>query len=163
MKIRYLVIIIVVVLIFVCGYFIFFNKNKITISSSNLKNFYFGYTNGYHINADINYALFIKDNKNIVSIKPDGINKEDKLEIEVDNIFIERLVEIINKYQVYKWNGFEKYNKNVLDGNSFILNIHTNEGDIDATGYMAWPEKYREVREELDKLFMEIYNKEKIS
>ncbi|MBP5242600.1 MAG: hypothetical protein J6Z36_02795, partial [Clostridia bacterium] len=36
---------------------------------------------------------------------------------------------VLNKYNVYSWDGFDKTNKNVLDGNSFSFSVNMNNGD----------------------------------
>ena len=67
--------------------------------------------------------------------------------------------EIFNKYEVYKWNWFNKNNKDVLDGDSFSFNLSTiDNGDITAHGYMSWPKNYSEVKSELDNLFESLLN-----
>ena len=138
-------------------------KNKKEITISNIKYFHFSYSVGYAMNAYVIYELNYKDDKYIISIKPNGISDEEKKEVEVDNSFIQKLEEILKKYHVEKWNGFNKHDKNVLDGDSVSLNIRMENNDyLSASGYMKWPNNYGNVRGELDTIFMNIYNQNKL-
>ncbi len=161
MKLKIIILCIVVVIVGVVSFLVLNNKTKeIEIVSSNIKRFHFGYSTGYMRYSYTNYDLTVEDNKIITKIKPDGVSDEEALEIEVERSFLEQLTNILNKYQVSKWNGFKGYDENVMDGNSFSLSIDlTSSEDIYATGYMVWPKNYREVRNELDNLFMNLYNK----
>ena len=70
---------------------------------------------------------------------------------------LERIEKVLKDNHVEKWNGFNKNDKNVLDGDSFSMSITTREGEeIDAHGYMKWPTNYGEVKTELDKIFEDI-------
>ena len=102
-----------------------------------------------------------KTNNCIVKIKPYGISIEDTKEIIVDNCKINELINILNKYHIDKWDGFNKSNKDVLDGDDFCLSIWMNDNkSIHASGYMMWPDRYGEFILDIDEFFMNIYNKE---
>lgn len=126
----------------------------------NTKSFRMFYTMGYAFNSDIRYEYEYKDDEYHVYVKPYGISDEDKKEIVVSSDFIKRIEDVLNKYEVYKWDGFNKSDNNVLDGDSFSIYIDMGEKDISASGYMMYPEHYREVREELDNIFNELINGE---
>ena len=120
---------------------------------NSITHFSFYYSQGYAANSDIRYYIDCEDTC-IAKIKPYGIDDEDIKEIEVDNAFIKKVVTVLNKYEVIKWNGFNKYAKDVLDGDSFSLILDANDNIyIQASGYMLWPDNYKEVREELNNLF----------
>lgn len=123
---------------------------------SNTISFNFFYTKGYAFNADIRYEYELKDGKYYASIKPYEVSEEDKTTKEVDKEFIIKVEEILNKYEVYKWNGFNKSDNDVLDGDSFSLSVSTEEETISASGYMSYPDNYLKVKNELDILFEEL-------
>ena len=166
MKLRY-IIIMVVILIGIGGFLLMRHKNKVMKSNedldvSNIKSFYLNYSNGYMINANIRYELKIENEKYIAKIKPYGVDNEDELTIEVSKDIMDKASEIFKKYEVNKWDGFNKSDHNVMDGDSFSLGIWLKDDkSIHASGYMMWPDNYRNVREEISDLFMEIYNREK--
>ena len=132
------------------------DKEELKIIKS-IKHFSFYYSQGYSINSDIRYYIDCNDTC-IAKVKPYGIDNEDIKEVEVDNNFINKLVEILNKYEVIKWDGFDRVAKDVLDGDSFSLNLDANDDiRVNASGYMLWPDNYRIVREEINSLFSNIY------
>ena len=136
-------------------------KGKKGIVISDIKSFHFNYSVGYMANAYVVYEIEYKDDKYFALVKPNGISEEDRKEIQVDKAFVSSVEEVLRKYQVEKWNGFNKSDQNVLDGDSFSLSIGNENGNyISASGYMKWPNNYSDVRKELDLIFMEIYNKE---
>lgn len=169
MKTKYIIIIGVMVCLIIGGgiYLVKKLKEKEIIKKieiGELTSLYFSYSNGYMMNANIWYEFKYDDNSDryMVMIKPYLIEDENRLEVEVDESFKDKLKEILVKYEVFKWEGFSKSDHNVLDGDSFSFNAwFKDKTSIHASGYMMWPENYRNVRDELDKLFMEIYNKEK--
>ena len=58
----------------------------------------------------------------------------------------EELCAKLHTLGVQKWNGFSKSNPNVLDGESFSLDIELTDGStITAYGCNAYPENYQEV------------------
>ena len=109
-----------------------------------------------------NDCIELKDKKYQVSIKPTGITEEETLKIEISPKEINKIEKILKENEIGNWNGFQKTDKNVLDGNSFSLSIRfTNNDSISASGYMKYPNNYKKVQAELDKFFMDIYNKNK--
>ena len=154
MKMKIIIISIIILILIITIFFVLNkNNNKIT----DIEYFNFHYTTGYHMNAYVIYNLEHKNNKYIASIKPNEIPDENAIKKEVDKSFVNNLKKILIKYQVETWNGFKKYDKNVLDGNSFSLNVRMQNSEIESSGYMKWPKNYTEVKQELDKLFSKIY------
>lgn len=121
---------------------------------SDITHFYFTYSKGYAMNSYITYQIDKTNNKYIVKIKPYGKSEDEKIEKEISKEDVVKLENMLNKYNVYKWDGFHKTDKNVLDGDSFSCTINT-ESDVrvSASGYMMWPENYRNVVSELDTFF----------
>ena len=147
-------IVLIAIMIVLC---IILNNKKVKISE--IKNFSFSYTQGYMINSSIRYNLEYKDDKYIATVKPYGIPDEEAREIKVSDDFVKEIEEILSKYEVNSWNGFNKSDKYVLDGDSFSCFIDFKNGEsVSAHGYMSWPKNYSSVRKELDDKFMGLYN-----
>ncbi len=164
MKKEYIIIGIFVIVIAAVLFIFLRKKEELKVEINDVISFHFSYSNGYMMNANISYEYYYnkETNKYIVSVKPYLIAEEDKVEKESSKEFGEKIKKILVKYDLGKWNGFKKYAKDVLDGDSFSFHVRMEkEQSIEADGYMMWPENYRLVREEFDKIFMEIYNKEK--
>ncbi len=131
------------------------NIEKEVEKVNSIESFTFSYTNGYMVNSDVRYSL-VCDDECLILIKRFG--EENSLEYEADNMFIDRLINLINDNELIKWNGFNKNNESVLDGDSFSLNVKYNNGkEIEAYGYMIWPENYKYVKKEIEMLFDSIY------
>ena len=135
--------------------FIFCFKNKI-VEIDEFKYFEFGYSNGYAMNSNILYRVDCND-KCIAKIKPYGVEDSDAFIVELNDNEVSKIISILKKYNVSSWNGFNKTNKNVLDGDSFHMYLSMKNGDyISASGYMKWPNNYSDVRGELDNLFSKL-------
>lgn len=114
----------------------------------------FSYDKGYAVNANISYRIRKEDDKYIATIKLYGVPEEEAKKVVISDEKINEIENILNKYKVIKWDGFKKSDSGVLDGDSFSFSLnYEDEKSIYAHGYMKWPENYREVRDELDKVF----------
>lgn len=112
------------------------------------------------MNARVRYEIDYKDKEYTAVIIPNEIPEEDKLEVKIEEKDIKKIIAVLKKYHVSKWNGFDKVDKNVLDGNSFSFYLRMQDDNkMEASGYMKWPEDYGKVRSELDSIFMDIYDK----
>lgn len=133
-------------------------QNEKYINVSNIENLRFFYTKGYMINSDICYELDCKD-KCILTYKAYGVSFNDAKKYKVSSNNVLEIENILNKYQVFKWNGFHSNDKNVLDGDSFSMYITMKNGNkIESSGYMKWPKDYGEVKKELEAIFEKIIN-----
>ena len=165
MKKEYIIIGIIVII--VIGLLIFLHglrRKEKSVEIKDIVSFRFTYSNGYMANANIIYEYYYDkdESKYMVSVKPHLVADEEKVVKEAPNEFQTRLKNIIIKYELGKWNGFKKYDQNVLDGDDFSFHVRMKDDNlIDADGYMMWPDNYKTVRDEFDKLFMKIYNDEK--
>ncbi len=135
-----------------------FNPFKKKIVIENIDSFNYSYTTGWAMYSYVIYNIRKEDDKYIVRIKPDQISDDEAFETDVDIDFVKRLESILNKYNISSWDGFSKSDSNVLDGDSFSLSLVVGEDVISSHGYMMWPNNYRSVKNELDKLFMDFYN-----
>jgi len=161
-------IVILVVIIFVVGAVIGIkqlidksDKDKLekdeVAKISNIKSFYFSYSNGYAMNAYTRYEINKVDGKYVSKIKQYGKSDEEAQIIEISEETVRELERILNKYEVTKWDGFKESDQDVMDGDSFSCSIHMEDGkNISASGYMVWPTHYRDVVSELDSFFLGI-------
>ena len=121
---------------------------------SDIVQFEFNYTYGNYSGAFVEYILLKGDNEYGVSLKMRGGDEHNRNEFAVDGDTVKKLEEILNRYNVSRWDNFSRSNKHVLDGNSFSFSLKTGSGDsISAHGYMSYPRHYAEVRKELDEFF----------
>ena len=108
--------------------------------------------------AGVDYDYNCGDNKPAITVRPDRVSDDDALTIEVDESFSQSLEKVLEMYRVKKWDGFNKFDKNVLDGSSFSLSASFDDDSrIFAHGYMKYPKYYPEVKAELDELFVSRY------
>lgn len=126
----------------------------------NITHLRFTYTTGYHMNASVSYEINLIDDKYIATIKPTDLPEESAKEIELNKKQVEEIENKLNEYHVSRWNNFHKNNQYVLDGDSFSINIKSNDLEISASGYMIWPNNYREVRSYLDTQLGSLYKEE---
>ena len=158
MKIKILIISIIVLIIGVLIGVLFMIKGS-GFKIDGLKKIRFSYSNGYMMDSNINYELENDEYVTKVVIKPFGVSESDKVSFYVDKSVSDKVVEVLNKYNVSKWDGFDGNDELVLDGDSFSMYITLTDGkSISANGYMEWPENYGKVKGELDDIFMELYN-----
>ena len=138
--------------------FVFMKKKKVEVNSLNIKFMHFSYSTSTMMNGNVIYEINYKDDKYIASIKPNNKSEEEKLEIELSKDNLEKIVNVLDEYDVASWNKFSKRDQNVLDGNGFSFSLRTQDGkEIVASGYMKWPTNYGKVQGELDHIFTEIY------
>lgn len=118
--------------------------------------FSFFYTVGYAMNASERFELKYENEEYIAQVKLYGIAEEDAIKYKVPENFEQELEKLLKEYSVNKWDGFKKSDKRVLDGNSFDLYVKMEEDNrIDASGYMVWPNNYKEFKEKVVELFKE--------
>lgn len=90
------------------------------------------------------YGEIHYDSYEIVMLMGDysvSINGDDFKNI-ADNT-AERLFQVVSKYDLFQWNGFDKSQDDVLDGEGFLLEIDFTDGaSIKAQGDNAFPENY---------------------
>jgi len=80
-------------------------------------------------------------------------------EYKADSTFLAQLTELCNKYKVYHWDGFDKTNPDIFDGEGFSLYIKYGNGkQVSARGMNCFPKDYRLFRTELYTLFESFYN-----
>lgn len=156
-KMRYLFLIILLIIIVFLFIKISNNKKKYIVIE-NIKTFIFRGSTDTMRYSNYLYSITKKDNKYIASIKLK--NQPDTKEVEVTIEEIHELENILNKHNISSWNGFDKFNNNIMDGSDFSLTITlTTREEINASGYMKYPKNFSEVREDLDNFFLKLNNK----
>lgn len=124
----------------------------------NIKHLYFSYTDGYAMYAYTIYEINYKDDKYFLTIKPNGVPNEEKQVEEIKKEDVKKIEDILNNYNVGFWDGFNKSDQGVLDGNSFTFTVDYDEDkNIHAYGYMMYPKNYIEVKQELLNIFSNYY------
>lgn len=104
------------------------------------------------------YEIIKQDDKYIINQKPAIENaKETNFELPLDSELIKRIKDVLNNYEVYKWDGFDKVDKNARDGSSWDLVIKYDGKEIHAKGYYKYPKNYDKVKKRLHDLFMKVY------
>lgn len=134
-----------------------FNKK---IEIKNTKSFYFYYSVNNAKNGSYIYKINLEDSKYIAYYKGEGISEEDSIRKEISKEKVLELEQILTKYKVYKWNGFKKSNKKILDGKSFRMNYKTENNSIEASGYMSYPNGYKEFKDEIKNWYNELFKEE---
>ena len=111
--------------------------------------------------ADRDLQRIFMQNGNDVSLfltEWQTMTKEDKQEVELDKKTMNKIIDILNKYDVVNWDGFNETDNNVLDGNSFHMNLTIQDNkNISASGYMMYPDNYKYVKKELDEILGGFY------
>ena len=158
---RIIILFVLLIIVITISYvMVLVKRRSIEINIPNIKYMRFSYSTGNMMYSNVLYQIDYKDNNYTIIIKPNNVPDEDKKEIKLDNNVLNKVVNILNKYDVISWNNFKKYDKNVLDGNSFSFYLKTKDNNvIDASGYMKYPKNYSNVKSELDLLFNELYEK----
>lgn len=127
------------------------SKEKIDSDIISFK-YHYGSYNDYYYEYDIN----IIDEKVVLNAK--GYNAVNlNVEKEIDKSYLEELAKIINDNEIYKWNDFDKSDKNILDGYGFNLEVNYSNGKtLKAHGYMKYPKNYNEGHKVLSEFLEQI-------
>jgi len=79
--------------------------------------------------------------------------------ITLDNNIVSKIQQLCKKYNVNQWNGFNKVNNDVFDGNSWSLSIDFSDASVSASGYMCYPKNYREFVDAIEDLLQPYFEK----
>jgi len=120
-----------------------------------ISSFRFSYQVGNYMNGSVAYELKKeKDGSYTARIKPNQVADEDAHVYTVGKDFADELAAFLREKKVSRWNGFQKSDKNVMDGNGFSFSLWTTEDKrIAASGYMRWPRGYDEVKAGIEAIF----------
>lgn len=118
------------------------------IKDADIQSFNFGYGSWNTIYST--YEI-IKNEDYILMKFSDSLGNENNYDIS--NETLQQIEQLILKRKVYTWDGFDKEDKYIIDGNSFTLKIEYENGEnISASGYMKFPRNYNSVEEEIVKI-----------
>ena len=125
---------------------------------TDIRSFRFSYQVGNYMNGSVAYELKLEaDGSYTAKIKPNQVAEEDAKEYKVGKEFADELAAFLREKKVSRWNGFQKSNRHVLDGNGFSFSLWTTEDkNISASGYMRWPRGYDEVKAGIEAIFAKL-------
>lgn len=134
------------------------NTKKIDIENTNY--FTFSYSVGNYMYASYIYTLEKKENDKYL-FTYQGNEMSNKLKKEVSKDKVLELEKILEENDIYKWNGFNKSDNNVLDGHDFNLYYKKdNKETISASGYMMYPDGYKNFKNIIDTFYSELFKEE---
>ena len=89
------------------------------------------------------YSIFLDEDGYHISVN-------DEEPQSMDEETVQKLMEVIEAYNVSSWDGFDETNENVLDGEGFSLEIGFTDGtSVKALGDNAFPEQYADAMGEM--------------
>lgn len=92
--------------------------------------------------AGVTYIIDKQDDDYIMEVTYYGYDSPD-LKFEITENELKEIANIINEYEIYKWNGFNESDPDVLDGDGFSISVIYDSNDkIVAHGYMRYPKNY---------------------
>ena len=102
----------------------------------------FKYNYGSYHSGYYEYSIILEDDK--AMFRANGSNGVDLyIDKEIDKSYFEKLAKVINDNKIYKWNGFDETDKDILDGYSFELIVkYKDDSTLKAYGYMKYPDEY---------------------
>lgn len=104
----------------------------------------FSYEHGSYFGGYNEYHLYYTE-EGIAHIEAIGYNgSELNIDKDIDESVFGEIEKIVNEQEIYKWDGFDESDNDILDGSSFSLKIMYKDGQsINAHGYMKYPDNYR--------------------
>lgn len=100
------------------------------------------------------YSYSITQDINSIRLQADLYAGNKTIDVVVDETVLENLGNIVSRHHLDQWNGFDKTNSMVLDGEGFSLSITlADENRITASGDNAFPKGYTDVKREICALF----------
>ena len=89
------------------------------------------------------YSIFLDEDGYHISVN-------DEEPQSMDEETVQKLLEVIEAYNVSSWDGFDETNENVLDGEGFSLEIGFTDGtSVKALGDNAFPDQYADAMGEM--------------
>ena len=117
-----------------------------------LKNLHYSYSTPTY-NGSVIYDLTCYD-ECTVWIKPMGRPYEEAVTYPISDEQVKEIIDVLNKYEVWTWDGFNEYDPDAMDGNSFSFSLTMQDGiTIEAEGYMMFPEHFGDIIPELCRIF----------
>ena len=103
--------------------------------------------------GDVVYELTCSESC-YVWIKPMGRHYDEFVTYPISDEQVKEIIDVLNKYEVWTWDGFNEYDPDAMDGNSFSFSLTMQDGiTIEAEGYMMFPEHFGDIIPELCRIF----------
>ena len=104
--------------------------------------------------TDSFYSYEVKESGDGYTFRFLPFREEDEQTADMSREDAAALLEIINRYDLWKWHGFSRIDPNILDGTSFSLRIAFADGTvIEANGSNRFPSSYSAACADMDTLF----------
>lgn len=117
----------------------------------NIRELYFRYRSG---DADVRYELDERDGAYDLYVRLEGESADDAVTVPVGEDAVEEIADLLNTYDVLRWDGFHESERGLTGGDRFTFSVYYGDGNgVSADGYMCFPDTYDEVREGLDEIF----------
>lgn len=127
------------------------------VQEMKIRSFSFSH-NGMSMEQCYNYDLKKEEGKTILtcSVVVPGQGFVDT-SFEVDEGALEEFEKLVNEYQLWKWDGFNEYAKDILDGAGFSMSFETEDGKrISAHGSNSFPKNYSQVGPRISSAFNKV-------
>ncbi len=120
---------------------------------SGVETFYYAY-HGSIGGDSYSYSVTTEDGKHFLVYESMLYPDYGELTKEVDEAFLDQLTQLYKDCHLAAWDGFDKTNEYVLDGDGFSLSITFRDGQsLSAHGSNSTPKGYNEFREKIEALF----------
>lgn len=104
---------------------------------------------GTMIGEIYSYKIEEKNKKYYLIVEYTGINNNKPYKKSLKEETVKEIEKLIKKYDVDKWDNFNKVNQDVLDGESFSFNLeYKNKNKVYAEGSNSFPKNFFEFKEE---------------
>lgn len=101
------------------------------------------------------YSIFMDEGGYRVSVN-------DEEPVSVSEEAVQELMKVIEAYNIFSWDGFDKTNENVLDGEGFLFEIGFTDGtSVKAQGDNAFPDRYGDAMGEIWDILTDLSKEEK--
>lgn len=131
---------VVLVLLVVIALIIFFIPKNNESYDGNIVSFEYSY--GGYPDVIWEYRIYTENDKTYMYANAMNVTFV-KFTKEIDDVVLDDITKIVKENEIYKWDGFNKSDIFVSDGNGFSLSIKYSDGkEIEASGHMKYPNNY---------------------
>ena len=123
-----------------------------------LLSFTFDYSDGMMFASGRRYSGMRTAEGGRLTIRMTGMRQEDAPRVEVDQATWKRIAAILSREKTAPWNGFNRRAEGVFDGGSFSFSATYGACvQVNASGYVSWPEGWGEAKLQMNALMEELY------
>lgn len=121
-------------------------------NQSGVSEFYYSY-NGSIGGNSYSYRIKDEDGKKVFIYEAMEHREFEDMKLDCPPEILDRLYKLYLDMRIAEWDGFEKYNPKVLDGDGFSLRIRFNDGTkMSASGSNACPDNYGEFEDRMSEI-----------